>query len=563
MRRIIAAFSQTALAIVLVVVGIAVQRDSARAATGWLVYALTSPNPTPDYTFGSAVAAGDVNGDRRADVIVGTPGQNQVDVFSGADGALLYSLLTPNPTPNAGFGAAVAAGDVNGDGKADVIVAAPSETVGANNGQGRVYVFSGADGTLLNTLDTANPAPSDGFGSAVAAGDVNGDGKADIIVAAPTESVPPNGSTGRVYVFSGADASLLYTHVTDPAQFGEFGTAVAAGDLNGDGRADTVVGAWMGAFIGAPLVQSYVYIFSGADGSLVRAIPRPVYARDDKFGSALAIGDVNGDGTADVFVGDPAKGFVYDVSVYIFDGLNGSLLYKLTNPNPVPGAFPSFGTAVAAGDLNGDGKADAIVGTLPDPFAIPNVGRVYVFSGADGSLLDTLDTPNPNISAAAFFGTAVAAGDVTGDGKASVIVGAPDGTYSQDGWAYVIAHEADGDGCADAKELLLIPLTDPLDPWDFFSVPVPALFSAQYPTIVFRDSAVTAVDAQAVFAYFKAGAKAGTSLYEQDLNRNGIKDGVEYDRTVVGPGHSGPPDGAVTARDAQVAFAQYKSGYHC
>lgn len=123
--------------------------------------------------------------------------------------------------------------------------------------------------------------------------------------------------------------------------------------------------------------------------------------------------------------------------------------------------------------------------------------------------------------------------------------------------------DADGDACPDVKEPLLVPPTDPNDPWDFYSVPVPVLMYAPSPLTTFRDSAVGAADAQAIFAYFKANAKAGAPVYEQDLNNNGIKDGIEYDRTVVGPGQSGPPDGAVTATDAQLAFAQFKKGYKC
>jgi hypothetical protein len=122
--------------------------------------------------------------------------------------------------------------------------------------------------------------------------------------------------------------------------------------------------------------------------------------------------------------------------------------------------------------------------------------------------------------------------------------------------------DTDGDGCGDGKELTFATL-NPTNPWDFFSVPVPALFAAPDPTVVFKDSAVAAQDAQAVFAYFKAGAHTGTMKYEQDLNLNGVKDGIEYDRSVVGPAHSGPPDGTVSATDAQLAFAQFKLGYHC
>jgi hypothetical protein len=123
------------------------------------------------------------------------------------------------------------------------------------------------------------------------------------------------------------------------------------------------------------------------------------------------------------------------------------------------------------------------------------------------------------------------------------------------------APDSDGDGCRDAKEPGFS--LDLWNPWDFYSVPVPALFSAASPTTDFRDRFISASDAQAVFAYFKKGAKTGTTEYEEDLNQNGIKDGVEYDRTYVGPAQTGPPDGIVAAQDAQLAFAQFKLGHSC
>lgn len=123
--------------------------------------------------------------------------------------------------------------------------------------------------------------------------------------------------------------------------------------------------------------------------------------------------------------------------------------------------------------------------------------------------------------------------------------------------------DTDNDGCADVYELGLTPPTNGLDPWDFYSVPVPALYAAANPLVVFRDSVVSAGDSQAVFAYFKVAARTGMPVYEQDLNSNGTKDGIEYDRSFAGPGHSGPPDGVVSAADAQMAFAQFKAGYHC
>jgi hypothetical protein len=123
--------------------------------------------------------------------------------------------------------------------------------------------------------------------------------------------------------------------------------------------------------------------------------------------------------------------------------------------------------------------------------------------------------------------------------------------------------DTDEDGCPDAVEPTLTPPTDPNNPWDFYSVPVPALFSAPNPTTTFPDNVASGADAQAVFAYAKKGARTGTTEYEQDLNLNGVKDGIEYDRSVAGPGMSGPPDGVISGQDAQLAFAQAKLGYHC
>jgi hypothetical protein len=124
--------------------------------------------------------------------------------------------------------------------------------------------------------------------------------------------------------------------------------------------------------------------------------------------------------------------------------------------------------------------------------------------------------------------------------------------------------DTDDDGCHDGKEVAATFATlDPLDRWDFYSVPVPALFSAPDPLNAPRDNKVSASDAQAVNAYFKKGARTGTLEYEQDLNANSVKDGVEYDRTIVGTLGSGPPDGVVAASDAQRAYAQFKAGFNC
>lgn len=125
----------------------------------------------------------------------------------------------------------------------------------------------------------------------------------------------------------------------------------------------------------------------------------------------------------------------------------------------------------------------------------------------------------------------------------------------------------DGDGCADGEELGPSLALDPTNPWDFYSVPVPALSAAPDPTVVFRDKSVLASDAQAVFGYAKRpdAKMQGSAFYEADLNLNGLQDGLEYDRTILGssPGAVGAPDGLITAQDAQKAFAQSKAGFNC
>lgn len=112
-----------------------------------------------------------------------------------------------------------------------------------------------------------------------------------------------------------------------------------------------------------------------------------------------------------------------------------------------------------------------------------------------------------------------------------------------------------GDGCVDSED------ANPGDPWgQIFTVPAPALFVSPSS---YRDHAVTLQDAQAILAYFKAGAATGAPVYEQDLNGNGVKDGWEYDRRIFPGGALGPPDGAVTSQEAQAAFAQYQAGVRC
>jgi len=261
-----------ALPIVLLALAAAVVAVAATADAQTLLLTLDTPDPQADAYFGFSIAVAEVNGDGRADIAVGAlkedvagnEDQGRAYVFSGADGSLLFGLESPDPQAVAWFGVSVAAGNVNSDGRADIVVGAYGEDVGINGSQGRAYVFSGSDGSLLLTLDTPNPQETAYFGFSLALGEVNGDGKADIPVGAYFENVGANVNQGRAYVFSGADGSLLLTLDTpNPQQGATFGRSLALGDASGDGKGDIAVGA-PSEDVGGNAGQGRAYVFSSS-----------------------------------------------------------------------------------------------------------------------------------------------------------------------------------------------------------------------------------------------------------------------------------------------------------
>jgi hypothetical protein len=187
-----------------------------------------------------------------------------VYVFSGATSDTLYTLSSLEPRTQGHFGYQVGAlGDADGDGMPDLAVGAPGEGT-----SGRVYVFSGATSDTLYTLVHPTGSTQAAFGFAVVgAGDVDGDGRGDVIVGVEADG-PPNAPTdlsGRAYVFSGADGVLGATLLSPNAESGgHFGNAVAAlGDVDGDGRADVIVGAVLEEQDLSPEGAGRVYLFSG------------------------------------------------------------------------------------------------------------------------------------------------------------------------------------------------------------------------------------------------------------------------------------------------------------
>ncbi|MBN2392314.1 MAG: FG-GAP repeat protein [Anaerolineae bacterium] len=402
--------------------------------------------------FGYSVAtAGKVNDDRYADLVVAAPhveGRGKVYVYHGSPAGLgaTPAWIATGEDSYDSFGSSVAtAGDVNGDGNADLVVGAP----GYDDSRGKVRIYHGsAAGLGENDREadwiTTGENAYDCFGSSVAtAGDVNGDGNADLVVGA----YGYDDYRGKAYVYHGSDVGLGATpawtaigeHTGDYYTGDSFGYAVATvGDVNGDGYADLVVGAYR--YDGN---RGKAYVYYGTRWGLNPAFDWTAGGENayDRFGYAVGTaGDVNGDGFADLIVG----AYGYDGGrgrAYLFQGSSAGLSAVPAWSVLGEGAGDNFARAVgAAGDVNGDGYADVIIGAPYNDTGGTNAGKAYLYYGSMTGL-----TPGPadwmatGVYAGDNFGTAVStAGDVTGDGYADLVVGAtgyPQGTGN--GKAYV------------------------------------------------------------------------------------------------------------------------------
>ena len=318
----------------------------------------------------SAIGLGDIDGDGRSDVLVGAPeagGDGRVAVHSGLDGSEIYSIGAFSSLDN--FGEDVdRLEDLDGDGRSDFVVGASNDNSGGLGTPGAIHVFSGATGTLLfsrygeNTLDS--------FGVACRnAGDVNGDGRSDILVGAYRDD--DNGSmSGVVHMISGFDGTTLWKrgglNVGD--EYG--GVLDAAGlDMNGDSIPDVIVGT---------MDEDYMHVLSGVDGSLIRSHDGSATSGGcATFGRGLcALNDIDGDGFGDYAAGDQCAMGLGQVIVY--SGATGAVLY---DPNFTDQAF-GFGTTLGnVGDLNLDGRDEWGIQAFGwDTLTTGNVGRVTIHS---------------------------------------------------------------------------------------------------------------------------------------------------------------------------------------
>jgi hypothetical protein len=442
-------------------------------------------NQTASLFAHSVATAGDVNGDGYWDVIIGAPtfDNGQADegrafVFHGGEDGLsmVPDWMTESDQAGAGYGCSVScAGDVNADGYTDVIVGADGYDNGQSN-EGVAFVFHGSASGLSPTVDWTSEADQTGasLGYCVAqAGDVNGDGYSDVLVAAPLYDHGED-DEGRVLIFHGSPSGLLpapsWTDESNQAGSG-FGRSVAsAGDVNGDGYSDIVIGA--PHFDGGQLDEGRVFAYYGGMTGLSpvadwQAESNQIMA---SFGASVcSAGDVNGDGYSDVIVGAPQydNGQFNEGRAFVYYGAAGGLASTPGWTVEVHQTGAYAGQSVSgAGDVNGDGYSDVVVGVPHYTSGEANEGSAQLYCGGAAGPSLSPDWSAESNQPDAMLGNCIAsAGDVNGDGYSDLIVGCSyyDDEEADEGGAFVYFGNA-ADGMATRPRQYRADLVTPIAP---------------------------------------------------------------------------------------------------
>nr|MCU0780040.1 hypothetical protein [Akkermansiaceae bacterium] len=470
-----------------------------------------------------AVVAGDFNGDGMDDAAIGAPGRS-FDGLTGAGGVYILQgsfNFIPNQeyfqvwTLDSGgvngtaangdaLGSALAAGDFDGDGNDDLAIGIPQKTIGGVPGAGAVQILYGTavglsanDNQHLTRGSFGFAAESgDNFGASLTSGDFNGDGRDDLAIGVPGAAVSGEDGAGSVHVVWGSATGLNlagseHFHqdspgLADGAEAGDgFGSALSTGDFNGDGEDDLAIGIPLEDVSGTSNAGAAQVLYGNAGGfTASNFITRNGFsggediagspAANDQFGSSLATGDFDKDGADDLAVGAygdswaGAQSGAVHVLYGTFLGLtwvNNQMFRQTGSLGPdssLPGggaAFADLGWSLAAGDCNDDGYTD-LIASAPgqDVGNLTDAGMFYVIRGsADGLTPGSALRVDPNRSqeengtnqtvagsslANDKFAFALASGDFDNDGAADIICGIPrtdlDNTTTQNGAAHFV-----------------------------------------------------------------------------------------------------------------------------
>ena len=392
--------------------------------------------------FGMAVSGNaKFNNDTYNDIAVGAPhyvgtisNQGAVYVFWGSTSGVATTIrntLTPGVI-NAEFGQSLKVlGDVNADGYSDLVVSAPSLSNG-NTDEGKAFLYLGSASGLSNTVTWTGEINIDNanYGETIQGADINHDGKTDLVVGAPKYSGAYN-YQGAVFVYysngtsfgNSPDVSFYGTH-----EWEYFGGGLFCGDVNGDSFAEIIIGSTY--FTGTYADEGKVYIYYGTAYG-IETTPRWTKTGgsvEASFGQSITVGDINGDATPDLITSAvyESNGQSYEGKVYSFFGSQRGLSTVYSQRFNVSQASSQFAFAIdAAGDVNGDGYDDLIVGAYNYDNGQTNEGAAFLFYGTASGLNTTPAWTYENNQASSTLGYAVTGNcDVNGDGYKDVLVGA-------------------------------------------------------------------------------------------------------------------------------------------
>gem|GEM_PF-1540494 len=418
---------------------------------------------------------------------------------------------------NDGFGGALITGNFKGDSSIDLVVGAPSESVGTISSAGIIHIIDDFPRINLNMNPYQGedgwpgvPEPGDGLGTSMAAGDFNGDGFDDLIVGSPGDEIGGANNAGMVTVAYGSvsglgDYEIFHQNTSgiagEAASGDRFGESVATGDLDGDGFDDVVIGVpgeyrcWTGINVCGDV--GAINILYGSATGITSAGNEYITQRTtgisgipnvgEEFGASVATGDLDGDGFDDVVVGVPgeyrcwshigicgsdigaiqllygsATGIRSDNDQYFGQRSNGITAH--------PSVGDRFGESVATGDIDGDGFDEVILGVPGDHRCWPHivvcghVGAIMILYGTANGTTSENDNywgqrsngvPG-NVGVGDEFGAVVTTGDLNEDGYDDVIIGVPGETvssYSNAGAVQILYGSASG-STTDGAEML-------------------------------------------------------------------------------------------------------------